>query len=434
MKLRVIVFSIIFISILCSTSAHSQSEVLVGQTVNSIVDNLSDRIKEIINDLEGSISRQAFDIRTHLQLIIGQLDYVLDKNIDKVFEKLDEQQRELLNNIDITLSEFERTSNIALDKLDDVLDKAIIFSGTLPFSKRIPAVRNVSPSFIGSSERKGIITIDGAWLAKGSPYLIFEGERIDPIKKIDNELRFEIPLDKYKDIKNVEFISAKLNVFKNQIIGKKMVDYQIAVSLVPNLMGNYLLFVKTKETKKETKSRSENFSDSNGHCAGGRDKIWTFNSLGAPWKIDVNSISDRSHSVSSKSKYHGKRSVSHNGFQIAARIENNGECIKVLGKVVARDGRGSVSGSVSWTEYKLEPYIKDQGLNSKGELKWGKDISLNLPQNLSSFRLEITQLDGEKKIINKNANEDWYQVRYNPNGATLTIKPRNLNRAMNARN
>ena len=61
---------------------------------------------------------------------------------------------------------------------------------------------------------------------------------------------------------------------------------------------------------------------------------------GIGWEIDVNSIKVTPTVISSKSSYSGVADATKDGFYIAGRIVNNGNCVKAFGHTVARDARG----------------------------------------------------------------------------------------------
>lgn len=102
----------------CGPSTGAYTGLFAGEAVSSVVDNFGNRIEGIINQLDGVISKRSFDIRQHLMLLGDQLDYIVGKNIDKTFDRLDEQQRQLLLSIDYALNEFENTSDVTLGKID----------------------------------------------------------------------------------------------------------------------------------------------------------------------------------------------------------------------------------------------------------------------------------------------------------------------------
>ncbi|GAB1857356.1 hypothetical protein MHTCC0001_21920 [Flavobacteriaceae bacterium MHTCC 0001] len=436
MKIQILDWKILFLLLCFSISScgpeTAYTGAFAGETVNSVVDNFSKRIEDIINNLDNVISKRSFDIRQHLMILSDQLDYIAEKNIDKVFDGLTKQQRQLLINVDNSLTEFEKSSEVTLTKVEDVLEKTIVFAGTLPGSKRIPTITKVSPSYFSDVENSDIVlTIKGNWLATGEPFIQIDSLVYEPTTKIDNKLEFILPLNIYNDESKINLFTSNLTLFKKSWFKTKEYNYKVGTFLIPKTMGKYKLKTKVSREEKIAINRSQGFGDANGHCQGARNVNWTFNVQKGGWKIDPNSIKHRATSVSSKSKYLGLRNVSESGFQIHGRVENSGNCVRVLGKTVAKDARGSVHGTVSWQEYKMNPKTLDLGIVGEGDIFWGKDLSIELPQNTISFELEIDLLDGKKKIITSGKSEDWFKVDYNEEGSSLIIKPRELDEALN---
>lgn len=246
----------------------------------------------------------------------------------------------------------------------------------------------MSPSYYSNEENTDVtIRVEGNWLAYGEPHLIINEQVIQPHTKIDNQLEFLVPLDLYNDQSRINLFSPKLRLFQKRGWGRgpKQLEYQVGVFLVPDKMGTYSLSAKVEREEPIYTDRNEPFGDANGHCSGGRNIDWTFNAKGGEWRIDINSIKDKATHISTKSKYHGKRNVSEHSFQLHGRIENNGSCKKILGKVVTRDGRGVIRGQVGWKEYRMIPVTVDIGEVDKGTLFWNKDISIQLPKSLQSL-------------------------------------------------
>ena len=101
----------------------------------------------------------------------------------------------------------------------------------------------------------------------------------------------------------------------------------------------------------QTVTRLRNFSrgETNDHCAGSRNVSWTILAEKG-WEIDVTSIKAKVTVQSSRSSYGGIRNRSSQRFEVFGRIANNGECIRVLGKTVARDGRGTLRVAGTYVE------------------------------------------------------------------------------------
>lgn len=89
-------------------------------------------------------------------------------------------------------------------------------------------------------------------------------------------------------------------------------------------------------------------SYTNDHCSGGKNMAWQVNASEG-WTIDPESIEITPAHVSSKSSYHGYE-LTDTGFVVTGRVRNNGNCVKVLGQTVARDGRGSLAVSGTYDE------------------------------------------------------------------------------------
>ncbi len=431
------VLSIVIATSFFCFDAKAQSEVFVGMTVNSIVDNLSDRINEIVNNMDFMVSKNEFDIRQSLLIVTNNLDYILDKNINKTFEKLSETQRETLISINNVLSEFEKTSEKTLEKVEQIIDKANIFASSLPRGKRQPVITGITPSYYGNSFQRDVpVTIKGAFLSRGNPHITIDGIIYTTEKgtKIDNTLEFLLPLDQYNDSSKINLFSLKLTVYKKGFFRQKPVQYNIGIFLVPNQLGTYKLYTRMNEEERIISERKQDFRETNAHCKGARDVVWKFNSQSGSWKIDMNSINDRAN-ISSKSSYNGLSNVTENGFRITGRVANNGDCITVrvppFGRqTIARDGRGSINGTVSWKEYIIVEKTSDFKLTTEGNLYWGQDVSFILPNNFHSYKLVITQIDGTVKEITSSSNEKWYRVIHSTSNRDLLIKPRDLDSAI----
>ena len=137
---------------------------------------------------------------------------------------------------------------------------------------------------------------------------------------------------------------------------------------------------------------------------------------------------------SSKSKCNGIENLTSKGFQYSCRITNNGDCVKVFGEVVAKDGRGSCGGSVSWAESRNEKKLVTVD-GQAGGILWGEDISFELPDNVKAFELKVTQsLDPSKQttmiIEGTEESQDWFSVSANLDVGTIILSPRAVEEAL----
>ena len=100
----------------------------------------------------------------------------------------------------------------------------------------------------------------------------------------------------------------------------------------------------------ERRQRNFDRSHRNRHCQGSTIIDWTVKP-DVGWLIDVTTI-ELSSSKSSKSDYYGYTDATVNGFRVRGRVGNRGECVKVFGKLVARDARGTLSVRGTYHEYR----------------------------------------------------------------------------------
>ena len=116
--------------------------------------------------------------------------------------------------------------------------------------------------------------------------------------------------------------------------------------------------VQTVRLETETRERTVERYFQNGHCENSTNIKWEVRAAEG-WRIDVASLDLAPVSISSKSSYFGVSDLTEDGFAMNGRVSNNGDCVKVLGKVVARDGRGHLSVAGTYNE-KREVEIRDE--------------------------------------------------------------------------
>lgn len=108
------------------------------------------------------------------------------------------------------------------------------------------------------------------------------------------------------------------------------------------------------ETKIEVETRTFAFSRRNSHCSGSHRVKWPVKATPG-WEIDIHSIQDKVTVKSSRSNYDGIVEKTKDGFFVTGRVINSGNCVKVLGQVVAKDGRGSLHVKGSYKETRKVP-------------------------------------------------------------------------------
>ena len=117
--------------------------------------------------------------------------------------------------------------------------------------------------------------------------------------------------------------------------------------------------IQTVRFEIETRERTVERHFQNGHCENSTNIKWEVRAAEG-WRIDVTSLKLAPDSISSKSSYFGVSDLTEDGFTMNGRVSNNGDCVKVLGKVVARDGRGHLTVAGTYNE-KRDVEVPNEG-------------------------------------------------------------------------
>ena len=134
----------------------------------------------------------------------------------------------------------------------------------------------------------------------------------------------------------------------------------------------------------------------NGHCQSGTTSInWPVKAREG-WRIDVESVTPetiRPVHVSSKASYGGITGLTSNGFTVTGSVANDGDCIKVLGKVVA-----------SATIPKCRWCITLTRAASCGDSFWGEGVSPSIaPPGASSLAGAASGLRALRRVGGRDA-------------------------------
>ncbi|MDE0101011.1 MAG: hypothetical protein OXN89_01400 [Bryobacterales bacterium] len=111
-----------------------------------------------------------------------------------------------------------------------------------------------------------------------------------------------------------------------------------------------------EESSSETLTRNRNFvfGKTNDHCQGPQDVRWRV-PADEGWTIEPDSVEAYALVQSEKSSFYGVTLEPDGGaFQINGRIVNNGNCIRLFGKVIAKDARGSLRVRATYRETRIE--------------------------------------------------------------------------------
>lgn len=427
--LRCILISVILLT--NSINALAQTEIFSSEIlVENIVSDITDDLKQVINQLETTGTITSFNIRSNLLIILDNIKILGDELLGKTFGELSDAQKQFFERSNVLIKESLSGINITVDKVDGIVSSMGEALSRVPGVDGRPFVTKYSPSYVLIGGDSYSISVHGSLIGNGEPSLYFGKEMCEVKTKTERLLEFNCPKNIFKSSEN--WISGILSVTTkkawNDIFSDaKKYNYNLSLRAIDNTLGEYSLNVFVKKIGEVRKNRSQPNSYRNAHCQGERTMVWTYNPAGG-CKIDVQSVTV-SHSTSSQSSYNGVQNLSENGFQVVGVVRNNGTCApRILGQRAYVDGRGSLNVTANWVDICQEE--KEIELESEsGELTWKKQKSFQMPTNTTRFVLTIRQINGEEIVVNGTDSQKWFDVDYDPKGKIAIIRPKSLNAA-----
>lgn len=323
-------------------------EIAGSLAISDLITQLRNALISVSGKISSDVSRNSFEVREHIALLIQLVDQLGQSLIGKTFDQLDEKQRAIFLNINNSVVQMQNAASVTIAQVDDVVARTNDAFGTLPFSDRIPRVLRYGPAYVvglapGANPVKASdvpITVSGSWLGVGEPKLAFGGTPCQLQGKTETSLSFNCPLSAFVSGSKVESISGSLTVFREKTFWEDIksvfvevpteIDYKLAMFAVPQTMGTYKVSATVAtSTTEEAIRQTQDFYHSNGHCEGPAYPVWTVNAT-AGWKIDVNSIQVHELTKNGDTQNHGAFNRTENGFQMGGIVRNEGSCFLVF--------------------------------------------------------------------------------------------------------
>ncbi|WP_427501807.1 hypothetical protein ACQE3E_23510 (plasmid) [Methylomonas sp. MED-D] len=411
------------------------AEIAGSLAVSDLITQLRNSLISVSDKISSDVSRNSFEVREHIALLIQLIDQLGQSLIGKTFEQLDKEQRAIFLNINNSVVQMQNAASVTLVQVDDIVARTNDAFGTLPGADRNPRVLRYGPAYVVgiAPETKPAagsdipVNVSGSWLGIGEPLLAFGGTPCRLQGKTETSLSFNCPLSAFVSGSKVESFSGNLTVFREKTFWEDIknvfvevptrLDYKLAIFTVPQTMGTYKVsaIVATSNTE-EVIRQTQDFYHSNGHCEGRANPVWTVNAT-TGWKIDVNSIQVHENTKNGDSQNHGAFNRTENGFQMGGIVRNEGTCVGPF-----KDARGWLGVRATYREYRTIDGTANAGPWS-GVLEWGKDVPVTLPNNAKSFRVEVMRVDG-RLLVDESApqNRGWHTIEYNPTSRSLTMK------------
>lgn len=132
--------------------------------ISDIINNAKNALTSSISQLSSSVSRNSMEIRQHLEITVQLLDQLGQALIGKTFQDLNDTQKLFFTNLNNSLTAFQDTSRITLDRVDDTLNNLNSTLGTIPLADRNPRLIKFTPVYVTSLGGQGetiVVTVNG---------------------------------------------------------------------------------------------------------------------------------------------------------------------------------------------------------------------------------------------------------------------------------
>ncbi|TXH66553.1 MAG: hypothetical protein E6Q88_11745 [Lysobacteraceae bacterium] len=414
-----------------------------GQTISSIVDQVRDSANEVVHNAGLEFGNGAFAARQNAEILIQQLNLMATELEGKTFRDLNATQKAFFINIHNTLDEMKETSSYTVRQAKQLVALSDSMLGTLPGADRTARVVDFSPRYVLADQgaRSISITIIGSWIGSGEPAMSLGDKACKRLQKTESRLMFDCIMPAGGTANRVEYNKLVLMTTDRQGVWGRLSSwfgsepvkrtYELGLAVVPRTLGSFTVAADVSSEKMTEESHVETRRADNQHCWGTRTYAWDVNARSG-WQIK-----DKPHTRligDTTATDEGVQAWSQTGFRFMGKAKNNGECIRVFGKVIARDGRGHVEIEARWVEQKPET-IKTRVDVPIGEIQWGVERSIPLPEGTAFVSVSSSLIDGTRY---EDTSVDapirpWYSVSIDIENRHLIVRPRDLEYAL-ARN
>lgn len=416
-----------FISVVPPSSLYAEPVVTTATIVGSVstallINNIRTLLNDAMDKAQNTGNFFLFKGATELKSAIDTWEKANANLLDKAFQDLNESQRKFFADANATAQNLNQDVSIQMEDAKKVAETVAqivadirIFDGHLGLFRYSPRV--VYP---GMPESQSFI-FRGVNFDEADPQLILpNGETATRVSLSKQEAVFSVPTaafnyhDTNTSLAKLKFSYLNpsdgfLGTIADFFQGRTKRDTtDISVMQLPQVLGNYALYSKTKDTVREEWTGERQFHWS------GRDESRTENQ--GPhdngWRIIISSLHQGKVWGEAGNGCHILSNNEH-GFSVEIRVGT-------IRKLFDPNAPGYQHCIYHWKEY-IERQVINEQATKAGEIKWTKDEPFELPVNKESFQLKITLFNGIERSIFGSQTEPFYKVV--ESGKNLVIQP-----------
>jgi hypothetical protein len=436
---RGVLFGLCFLLVPVSEARGQGAELVAGfangTAVSAAADALGREARSVVETLRSAYDTEAFNTRSHLLTIIGTLEVVAGRLLDKTMGELTEQQRLVFTNVRQAIDQAESTGVVLGTQATAVADAAGDAFSRVPLADRDPIVRQILPRAVLAGQSVTIVA-SGTMLRRKEPTFTVGSTTCTRVAKTDRDIRFECPGSLFPPRADRRAIRGVLRVYTERSMGQAITDffssndrrsdervYEAAITVIAPELGTALVQAIMPNDTVEVRARERRFEWRNNQCQDPRDVSETV-SPDSGWTMDTDGVEVSRGPVSSRSTPATISGVTHSGFQIRARLQNSGQCIRnpIGSGYLARDASSVVIATATWTERRT---VLRNGTRDvrRAPLKWGQDYTIPLPPGNRGFIVTLDRVDGQRTVHVTAGDYPWMRVESAPLNAAVVLKP-----------
>ena len=439
---KAIAFSIVPLflagSLITQTSVQANPAVAIAgeQAMNSVLDNLRNSIHDILERLDQSVSSGTFLTRMQMQILLGEIDSRATNVIGKTFDQIDQSQQLFFRNTQQSIADIEKLGDTMTENVDGILDKTAFVLATIPLTTKEPRLKNSSPKVITPPSSKTTdtkLTVSGLWLANGAATLSFEKADCKLVDLKEVNASFNCPNNLFVTAdSSIHIVTGELTFVGNIGLFEwfatffvkpwSIKKYPISVAIVPELFGHVSIAATHKIKNTVYQARNRNYDTGARHCTWGSETLINI-TPDTGWNIDTGSIVVTA--ASSNRGNHELRNVTNSGFQLYARGLNTGNCVKVMGQVISKDGRGWENGTFAWREFKQDDVPTTENILDS-DLRWGDSKVAQLPENTESYAVTLKLFNGNIREYNAQIKDALFTIVQDDQNKSVRVNPNTI--------
>jgi hypothetical protein len=414
-----------------------------GGTVDAAAKAVRDNANAVIQQLEQSIGISSFRARQDLAYLIAEIDDVAARQQGKLFSELTKQERQLFVDSSNLVIRARREADGTVQGVQKVAQTMESGVSRLPLADKSPRVQRSTPEYLVAAGANAPVTItaQGSLLGSGPATLKIGGQACSLAGQTETAVSFQCAAKPFQNVETPKTVSADLKVtvprsFLDVVLFRpaRSKSYRLMTQVMPAKLGSYTIEGGYSTTARQTQGRTGNIDAANPHCAGERTH-GPFRFTATPsWNIDTGSISlGVVHSTNREAGVLGPHDVAASGFYYMVKLQNGGSCHSVFGIGLIKDARAWRNQDVNWREYKDVDSEQPLALTG-GDIAWGGDVPIALPERMKWFRVTVRQIDGQTRVIvDRDEKNDWFSLDHDAEKRTIIIRPRSLAEALAAR-